>query len=139
MVQTVYVVEDHALLADLLTQVFQDAGFQVACFNSGASFQNIYQGLPGVLVLDMHLKQSTGLQLQAWLNKNAYNIPVIFISGHMDSSMIDKAFQNGACAVFTKPFNVMNLVQAVQAAFSVPEKGARCVGGGRDGLAPFSC
>jgi len=119
MVQIVYVVEDHVLLADLLTQIFENANLQVVCCNGGASFRDLYKGEAGVLVLDMHLQQSTGLQLQTWLNKNDYNIPVIFISGHMDQSMIDKAFEGGANAVFTKPFNVMKLVQAVQESLGI--------------------
>lgn len=60
----VVVVEDDAHTAQLMVQVFEDLGLQATVFDTeSAARAYLAQGLPGVLVLDLHLQEGSGWSL----------------------------------------------------------------------------
>jgi two-component system, chemotaxis family, chemotaxis protein CheY len=59
------------------------------------------------VVTDMHLAQSSGLDLIRDLRADIYlcHVPVILISGDTDPLLPERAFQLGANAFFAKPYS----------------------------------
>src|SRR5207237_5764469 len=71
---------------------------------------------PCCVVLDVRMPGLTGLDLQETLASAGHRMPIVFITGHGDISMSVKAMKGGAVDFLTKPFDVENLLEAVQRA-----------------------
>jgi CheY-like chemotaxis protein len=72
--------------------------------------------LPAVIILDMLLRDSDGLEAQSWLrsNRRFRNIPLIAISSPERMARLQAAFDLGADAWLTKPFNGSDFEQLVE-------------------------
>ena len=67
----------------------------------------------------------SGLELQDELNKAGFDIPVIFITGHGDSSTSVQAMKKGAVDFLRKPFEDDDLLAAVNKAIEKSRKGEK--------------
>lgn len=113
--QTVYVVDDDNEICEALTWLLESADIKVKRYTCGIEFLKSYNGEPGCIVLDVRMKNISGLKLQEKLIENNHDIPIIFITGHGDVQMAVRAMKNGAVEFFTKPFNSQDLLESVQA------------------------
>lgn len=115
----VFVVDDDPSVRKSLTRVITSAGYAVEAFASGRDFlaREPVAG-PGCLVLDVRMPGVTGLDLQEALAGAERRMPIVFITGHGDVSMSVKAMKGGAVDFLTKPFDVENLLEAVQRALT---------------------
>jgi FixJ family two-component response regulator len=77
---------------------------------------------PCCLVLDVRMPGLTGLDLQETLTGSGHRIPIVFITGHGDISMSVKAMKAGAVDFLTKPFDVENLLDAIERAVTKDAK-----------------
>jgi two-component system chemotaxis response regulator CheY len=66
-----------------------------------------HPGNVAAVVTDMHLAQSSGLDLIRELRADAHlsHVPVILISGDTDPLLPERAFELGANAFFAKPYS----------------------------------
>jgi FixJ family two-component response regulator len=114
----IYVVDDDASVRKSLTRAIASAGYAVEAFASAREFldRDAPPG-PGCLILDVRMPGLGGLELQDALAAGArHRMPIIFITGHGDVSMSVQAMKGGAVDFLTKPFDVENLLEAVQRA-----------------------
>jgi len=70
---------------------------------------------PSCLVLDVHLPDLNGLDLQERI-VDRIDMPIIFITGYGDVPMTVRAMKAGAVEVLTKPFSEDVLLGAIQLA-----------------------
>lgn len=68
-------------------------------------------------VLDVKLKGMGGIELQERLRSAGLALPVIFITGHGDAAMQQRAMAGGALAFLRKPLDVDTLLVHIQRAF----------------------
>jgi FixJ family two-component response regulator len=115
----VFVVDDDPSVRKSLTRVMTSAGYTVEAFSSARDFltREPFVG-PCCLVLDVRMPGLTGLELQEALAGKDHRMPIVFITGHGDISMSVKAMKAGAVDFLTKPFDVDNLLAAVQRALA---------------------
>ena len=113
----IFVVDDDPSVRKSLTRVMTSAGYAVEAFASARDFlaREPLVG-PCCVVLDVRMPGLTGLDLQETLASTGHRIPIVFITGHGDISMSVKAMKGGAVDFLTKPFDVENLLEAVQRA-----------------------
>ena len=113
----IFVVNDDPSVRKSLTRVMTSAGYAVEAFASARDFlaREPLVG-PCCVVLDVRMPGLTGLDLQETLTSTGHRIPIVFITGHGDISMSVKAMKDGAVDFLTKPFDVENLLEAVQRA-----------------------
>jgi FixJ family two-component response regulator len=57
-----------------------------------------------------------GLELQRRLSGSANDIPIIFISGHPEKRLRERALEAGAVGILDKPFSSEALLDAVYSA-----------------------
>ena len=57
-----------------------------------------------------------GLSLQRHLVATGRHIPIVFVTGHPDPALRDKAMSLGALSFLTKPFNEADLVDGLRSA-----------------------
>ena len=113
----IFVVDDDPSVRKSLTRVMTSAGYAVEAFASARDFlaREPLVG-PCCVVLDVRMPGLTGLDLQETLASAGHRMPIVFITGHGDISMSVKAMKGGAVDFLTKPFDVENLLEAVQRA-----------------------
>ncbi len=113
------VVDDDRSVRVALSGLLRAIGFDVNTYASGAEFM-----LSGVarqchgLIADIQMKGMTGFELQQALEAASIALPIVFISGHADEAMRERALAAGAVALLAKPFSESALLDAVRAALA---------------------
>jgi FixJ family two-component response regulator len=113
----VFVVDDDLSVRKALVRLFQSAGLEAEAFASAGEF--LVRGSstqPSCLVLDVRMPQVTGPELQQELKVAGNDIPVIFLTGHVDVPTTARVMKFGAMDVLTKPVNDEDLLQAARRA-----------------------
>jgi two-component system response regulator FixJ len=73
---------------------------------------------PGCLLLDVHMPQQSGLDLQAELMARGLRRPILFLTGAGDIPMTVRALKAGAEDFLTKPVDRHVLLAAIDRAFA---------------------
>jgi FixJ family two-component response regulator len=113
-VSTITIVEDDGSVNLAVSRLLEAAGFRTRCFTSaGALLADRDACQADCLVLDIHLPDMTGFELQRRLAAAGSTTPVVVITAHDDPMHRRAARDIGAYAYLTKPFSSMSLLDAV--------------------------
>jgi FixJ family two-component response regulator len=114
---TVFVVDDDEAMRNSLKWLIESTGLSVQTFDSADAFLTGYSpDWAGCLLLDVRMPGMSGLELQAYLARVDYQLPVIIITGHGDVGMAVKAMQAGALDFIEKPFYDDDLLSSIRRA-----------------------
>ena len=113
----VFVVEDEADIAGLISYTLRSAGFEVESFRDGASV--IAAGLrlkPSLFLLDVMLPGTDGFDICRLIRKTTAlsPTPIIFLTARSSVSDRVKGLELGADDYITKPFNPRELLARVR-------------------------
>ena len=116
---TVLVVEDEPDIAAFLGAYFRASGMGLehvdpASVDDVAAAVDRWQ--PGCILLDLHLRGLSGLDVYRWLRGQPDHalLPVIIVTADSRAAVKEEALQGGVDAFVTKPFNVKALFATVQ-------------------------
>lgn len=113
------VVDDDAGVREAVESLLRAEGFTVELFASAQRFTERARQAPlSCVILDVELPGLSGLELQRELADAGLEIPIIFLTGHGSIPMSVKAMKAGAVEFLTKPFEVEDLLGAIQQAVS---------------------
>ena len=113
------VVDDEACVSKALKRLLRTAGLAVETFASGAAFLNWLQSeTPDCVVLDLHMPQMDGFEVQARLGQQGARLPVIVITGRDTPQARQRAREAGAAAYLAKPLEDTALLEAIAAAIA---------------------
>jgi FixJ family two-component response regulator len=113
----VAVVDDEEPIRKALMRLMRSAGLSVETFGSGPEFlQSIDARLPDCVVLDLHMPQMNGFNVQAHLAQKCEALPVIIVTGHDLPNARERAMAGGASAFLRKPVLDRILLGAISAA-----------------------
>jgi FixJ family two-component response regulator len=116
---TVVVVDDDLATRESLGRLLRSVGLKAQLWGSVDEFlASERPNCPACLVLDVRLPGRSGLDYQRELTAARTPIPVVFISGHVDTRMSVQAMKGGAIKFLTKPFRDQDLLDAVQVALA---------------------
>ena len=115
----IFVVDDDPSIRTSLGRLLEAAGYAVETFASARAFlARAPQAGPCCLVLDVRMPGLTGLELQEALAATGRQMSIVFISGHSDVPMSVRAMKAGAIDFLAKPFDVEELLSAIQRAMA---------------------
>ncbi|MBK19790.1 MAG: hypothetical protein CMM52_13230 [Rhodospirillaceae bacterium] len=115
MAANVIFVDDEQHLRTACSQALELAGFAVMSFeSSNGVLEEISPDWDGVLVSDIRMAETNGLELMASALKIDSDLPIILITGHGDVPMAVNAMRDGAYDFIEKPFSSDVLVDAVR-------------------------
>jgi FixJ family two-component response regulator len=111
------VVDDDADVRVALTRLLASAGFAIETFPSGADFlRSIEDHEPDCILLDLHMPELSGFDVQRALAKGHSAVPVVVITGHDTPESHARAVQLGAKGYLCKPVDDEALLAAIGAA-----------------------
>jgi FixJ family two-component response regulator len=113
----VFLVDDSADVREGLKALLESVGLRCRVFDSAREFlEEAPDSGPACLILDVRLRETSGLDVQAELARGRRNIPTIFITGHGDIPMTVRALKAGAVDFLTKPMREQDILEAVYGA-----------------------
>ena len=116
----VAVIDDDESMQDSLCDLIESAGLVVRCFGSAEEFLEYdFHGEVGCLIAEIQMPGMSGLELQARLKEEQYNIPIIFIASNGGGRMRIQAMREGAVEFLAKPLDYQLLLQTVRAALDM--------------------
>jgi len=111
---TVFIVDDDPSVLTSLGRLVRSAGYRAATFGSAQAFLgHACDDAPACLVLDVHLPELGGLELQQSLSAVGNRLPIIFLTGYGDIPMSVRAIKAGAVDFLTKPCDEQDLLAAI--------------------------
>jgi len=114
---TVFIVDDNVGVRKSLRALLESAGLAVETYASGEEFLAAYEPeRPGCLVLDVRLRQNSGLDLQDDLRRRKAMLPIIVLTGHGDVPTSVRALKAGAVDFLQKPAPPKLLLERIRAA-----------------------
>ena len=124
------VVDDEASVRKALGRLLRAAGFESCAYASGQEFLTACRtDPPDCVVLDMHMPEMSGLEIQRRLNDSAIFVPMVFITADDESSSCQRSLDAGAVAWLRKPVDgpvlLEQLERALEQARSVYAMNAR--------------
>jgi len=119
----IYLIDDDESMRTSLARMLGDVGYQVQEYASATEFLEKSLPLaPAVILLDMQMPDVTGLDLQKQLVSLGRKTPIVFISGQSHPHQIVQALKNGAIDFLFKPFNLEELLQAINEALKFDQR-----------------
>ncbi|WBL76762.1 response regulator [Bradyrhizobium xenonodulans] len=116
----VHVVDDDESFRTAIERRLKLAGYEVATY---ASALELLDAVPndeqaGCILLDVRIPGLSGPDLQARLIASGSMLPIIFLTGHVDTATTVRAIKAGAEDFLTKPISSEQLLDAVERALA---------------------
>ncbi|NQD92646.1 sigma-54-dependent Fis family transcriptional regulator [Pseudomonas sp. CrR25] len=113
----VIVVDDETAIREAVQQWLELSGFRVqSCASAEQALALIDRDFPGVVISDVRMPGTDGLQLLDKLLELDRDLPVMLVTGHGDVPMAVQALHRGAYDFIEKPFTPERLLDSVRRA-----------------------
>jgi DNA-binding NtrC family response regulator len=121
MVQTVLIIEDDMMQAELLARLVKKNDLHVLTATTGAAALNLLETPAArqvrVIILDMMMPGMNGLETMTHLRQRHADIPVIFLTAVQDVHLAVDAMKLGAFDFMTKPYDAERMIITIRNAF----------------------
>ena len=114
----VHVVDDEEGMRQSLAMLLEAAGYHVRLYPSAKPFLAHGPSSTGCIVSDVRMPGMDGLDLLGHLREARSRLPVVLITGHADVRMAVAALRAGAADFLEKPFEVDDLLTAIENALA---------------------
>src|SRR5262245_31719143 len=116
-VPLISIVDDDDSLRSSLENLIRSLGFRTHGFSSAEAFLGSKQAKDtACLILDVRMPGMNGLDLQSHMIRESWQLPIIFVTSHVDEDAHARALDSGAVAFLYKPCREEDLVNAIGAA-----------------------
>jgi FixJ family two-component response regulator len=111
-VPVIAIVDDDESVRRSLHRLVQSAGYAVETFASAGELLTwLARGQAACLVVDVHMKEMSGFELQQRLA-----VPVVFMTSHDDASTRARIEKSGAVGHLWKPFDEAEVLDVIRRA-----------------------
>jgi FixJ family two-component response regulator len=113
------VVDDEEPIRKALGRLIRSAGMDVETFPSGAELLESFSArTPHCIVLDLHMPEVNGFEVQTRMMASGMRVPVIIITGHDSDETRNRALAGMPVAYLRKPVDDQALLDAIELALS---------------------
>jgi len=113
----VALVDDDASVRKALARLLAASSFEISTYGSAREFLNsLPDRTPDCLVLDLHMPEFTGIDLQRHLHRAGIKIPTIVITGHNEPGLRERCQSAGAAGFMLKPLDGSSLIGFINTA-----------------------
>jgi len=117
----IYAVDDEPILLDLIKEVLEEEGFEVATFDSGAeALQRIGADDPELIISDVNMPEMSGFEFKAALEERLpqRSTPFVFLSALSKTDEIVRGLDAGVDDYLIKPVDTRVLTAKVRSILS---------------------
>ncbi|MDZ4363235.1 response regulator transcription factor [Brevundimonas sp.] len=113
---TLLIVEDDALIREMMDITLSQAGYGIVTAGSGSSALDVLRRLRVDLVLlDVHMPKMSGLDVLAAMRRmGAVMPPVLMVTANRSAETVQEAMRLGCVGYVAKPFSPNDLLSRVQ-------------------------
>lgn len=116
----IYLIDDDSSVRESISRMLKSYGFSVESYADPEDYlKQAIPVSPAAIILDVRMPGMSGVELHAKLNEMGRKTPIIYISGESMPHEIVASMKQGAVDFLIKPFNLEDLLKAVQAALEV--------------------
>jgi len=122
-VAMISIIDDDLLVRESTADLISSLGHEALTFGSGEQF--LASGRlkeTACIITDLHMPGLNGLDLQSRLLAEGHRTPIIFITAYPKDAARSRAFNAGAVAFLTKPFEESALIRSLETALERWEK-----------------
>ena len=120
---TVFIVDNNPDIRLSISETVESIPLPTESFSSANTFLEHYSIYRvGCLLLDVHMPEMDGLQLQRHLNQYKYRLPIIFMTSRGDIRTAVTAMKNGAMDYLEKPLEPKQISDLLKQAVSIDRK-----------------
>jgi two-component system response regulator FixJ len=110
-----FVINDDPDARDLWNPLALSIGVPCKLFSSAEDFlEHFSRSLAGCLLVNLHLKGMSGLELQQVLTAQSSSLPIVFVGRRVAVATAVRAMQDGASTVLEEPFRADELIEAIR-------------------------
>lgn len=123
--QEILVIDDDALMRDLITDWLEGAGYRVLKATDCAAACTALERAPALVVSDMWMPGPCGAEAIRWMREKHPGLQLIAVSGHFGSGQgctAEDAVGAGAARALAKPVKRAELLSAVAELIGSPQK-----------------
>jgi FixJ family two-component response regulator len=111
------VVDDDESIRESLPDLLREFGFSAIAFSSAEEFlASDDLNTTKCLILDISMPGMSGPDLQKQLKQRRQEIPIVFITAHIDETDCPRLIEEGAIDCLFKPFSETDLLRAINTA-----------------------
>jgi FixJ family two-component response regulator len=115
----VAIIDDDASVRRALSRLLKTCSINVETFSSGQDFlDSLSIGRPQCIILDQHMSEMTGLELQRHLRRQGIDIPTIIITAHNQCHLRDLFKAEGVFDYLLKPLSENELLHSINRAMN---------------------
>ena len=117
----IFLVDDHPLVRDWLSQLIQRESDLVVCGeaeDTAEAIVKITETKPDIVIADISLKDSSGLELMRNIKAQYSKLPVLVVSAHDESIYAEIAFRAGALGYLMKQEALEKILTAIRRVLS---------------------
>ena len=118
MATRIFIVEDDDIITHLIHQILILKGYDIAgCAASGEdALEKIPKSSCNLVLMDIGLKGDTDGITVARVLSSRMSVPIIFVTGNFDETLIARAKTPNTCGYIIKPFSANDLVSNIEVA-----------------------
>lgn len=115
-VKKLLIVDDQQGIRLLLNEVFKREGYETFLAANGIEALDIAERIkPDGVLLDMKIPGMDGIEILKRLKSKMHEVPVVMMTAYGELDLIQEAMKLGAAHYFTKPFDIYEVRDAVNA------------------------
>ena len=116
----ILLLEDEYSLRKSIKEVLEDEGYSIDDYGDGdramdAIFENSYD----LLLLDVNVPGTNGLELLRQLKQSNVHIPTLFVTSMTEMDHLEQGYEAGCCDYIKKPFDMLELKLRVASALKI--------------------
>jgi len=116
--ETILLAEDDRLVLHTMAKGLRSAGYTVIEADCGECAIEFCRDItPDLAILDMQMKEISGLDVAKWLNENM-STPFMFLSAYDDKETVNAATTTGALSYLVKPVDVKQILPGIRTAIA---------------------
>jgi two-component system response regulator AtoC len=114
----ILIVEDERVTAEDLRDILTDLGYSITALVSSAAdaISQAEQNPPNIVLMDIHIQGDMDGTGAALILRERFNIPVIYLTAHVDGETVAQAKKAGPLGYITKPFQEAALHASIEIA-----------------------
>jgi DNA-binding response OmpR family regulator len=117
----ILIVDDERDLVDAYMRLLERAGHRcIAAFDANEAIQQIDAEAPDVVITDLSLPDSSGIEIVRHARAKSQRTPIIVMSGHNTPELNQAAQAAGANISLLKPVSIAELQRVIRDALARP-------------------